>query len=584
MSETLRELAENLKDIDGNVRRRAVVELSKLSGEETYPLLIEALDDIDDDVREAAIYGLVDLKNPDALEHLIKPKFLLDKNSNIQLATVRALTSLRERGGLHVISELIRLGKSPEWFIRNEAINIISREIEAIKNEGDMASIFSLLYILQLPDEEVKKKVIEVLVETGKEKEEILIKSLSSQSPQVIGGVIRVLGELKSAEAKEHLKELSSAVESNVRTEVARALGKIGGADTWPTLIKLLGDIHSDVREEAVKSVAGQGEPIVSSLIEELHHTKNKDRKKSIIEVLGEIKSEKAVIPVIDCLQDNFQFIRMASVNTLVKLKEHGVVNHLIQVLCINPIDIQPIIDTALNSNVPRLQIRAIRALGELKDTKAIEPLKNMLAKKENEILFDELSESIDKITSAIWAKICALQILGRIKSADAINVILECISEEELDIVYQAMDAIQSLKTLVGLDKIIKLADHPTDFIREKAVIILGTIGAGNSSVTDCVIKKLKDPYRDTRQEAAKTLGRLNDKKAIEPLVEMVHTCDYWSVRRDACVALENLGISKYSVDEDEISRELIMKCPYDSEKDPCKYKVMDKNCINNN
>jgi HEAT repeat protein len=578
---TLSELSEQLHSDMAEARRRAVVEISKLSGSDAFSLLVDTLNDKDDTVKEAAIYALADTKNPDSLKHLLKPKILLDENSNIRTAAIRALRNFREIGGLPLIGELIGLCKDPEWFVRNTAVSIITEEIEAIKSEGDTKSVLSLLYILQLHDEEVHKKSVEALIEIGKEDVDILINSLSSHSVQVKAGLIRVLGELKCVSARDDIIRLACDGNVTVREEVARALGKIGGKEVITPLLKLMGDFHPGVRENSVTAVVAQGETVVEALIAELKHTNNKYKKKAIIEAMGKIKSDKALMALIDCLQDSHNLVRITAINTLSEMSSKSSVQDLIDVLCINSIDIKELVNMAVNSDVIRLKVRAIRALAELKDTRAIPALTDMLIHKESALLEKEILLALNKIKLAVWAKIGALQVLGRIKAIDALPVIRLHLNDTNENVIYQALEAIKSMKASEAIEDVISLSNHMEPLIRKKVVSVLGTIGTGNTAVTDVVIERLKDEDSDIRKEAARVLGKLNDKKAITSLEEIVKTCDFWSVRRNACNALNNLGIDKYCVDDEVVLMEMVITCPYRDDADNCPVKYILPRCI---
>jgi len=578
---TISELSGQLNSDITEVRRRAVVDISKMSGEDAFSLLVDALNDKDDSVRETAIYALADTKNPDSMKYLLKPKILLDANPNIRTAAIRALGNFRKIGGLYVIGELIGLCQDPEWFVRNTAVNIINNEIDVIKSEGDFQSVLSLLYILQLPDEEIHKKAVEALIETGKEEVDILISSLSSHSTQIKAGIVRVLGELKCTSAKEELIRLSCDEDISVREEVVRALGKIGGHEVITPLLKLMGDVNAVVREKSVAAMSTQGDSVVEALIAALKHTNNKYKKKAIIEAIGKLKSEKALMALIDCLQDSHNLVRITAINTLSEMSSPSSVQDLIEVLCINPIDIKELINMAVSGNVIRLKIRAIRALAELKDSRALPALTDMFARRESELLEKEILLALKKIKLAVWAKIGALQVLGRIKAVEALPVIRLHLNDADKNVIYQALEAIKSMKASDAIEDVMALAGHREPLIRNKVLSVLGTIGTGNSAVTDIVIERLKDENREIRKEAARVLGKLDDKKATAPLEELIKTCDFWSVRRNACNALYNLGITEYSVDEEVALTEMVITCPYGDDADKCPVKYVVPRCV---
>ncbi len=550
MLNSVEELGKKLQDIDGNIRRRAVIDISRLPRLKAFPLLVQALDDPDDEVREAAIYGLADIKEPKALDYLLKPKVLFDENSNIRLCAVRALGNYRQIKGLPVITELLRLSRDSEWIVANTALSIIASEIEGIKNEGGQDAILSLIYILQLPDPEVCKKAIEALTEIGRNNLTTLMKSLSSTSNSVRASVVRVLGELRAVEAKGLLIELAEDKSKMVRKEVARSLGKIGGEEIGGPLLKLLGDICEDVRERARQAIVAQGENLLEALIIELSHTRYKCKQKAIVAALGEIASEKAVIPLINCLGSRYHVVRMAAVESLVKLHSPISIKDLQEVLVINPVDLRELINVAKDSTVVRLKIRAIRALGEIKDPGSISHLKELLDTGQNDSVAKEIVRALEKINESIWARVCALRFFGKIRDESSLPEIIKSLTDaEDLDVRYEALNTIAGMKAVMALDEIIKLADHPEAFMRTKFLSVLGIIGSGDERVRNILMEKLKDENGEVRAEAARSLGNSKDKTVIPCLIEAFEKDSFWSVRRHASFSLNKLGAKEYSL-----------------------------------
>jgi len=95
----------------------------------------------------------------------------------------------------------------------------------------------------------------------------------------------------------------------------------------------------------------------------------------------------------------------------------------------------------------------------------------------------------------------------------------------------------LQKMKNVKGL---IKALRHEYEFVRWKAAEALGRIG--DKRAVEPLIHALKDEDWYVRWKAAEALGRIGDKRAVEPLIQALKDEDS-DVRREAAEALGKIG-----------------------------------------
>jgi HEAT repeat protein/glycosyltransferase involved in cell wall biosynthesis len=193
----------------------------------------------------------------------------------------------------------------------------------------------------------------------------------------------------------------------------------------------------------------------------------------------------------------------------------------------------------------------AAKALAEIGDTDAIEPL--------TEILHDEYGDRI----GAAWA-------LGGIKDARAASPLIEALQGEEWYFSWGIRWAVTKALAKIGLPAVTpliealghdqsgvrwgaawalgKIADpkaispligtlqDENDCVREEAAKALGI--AGYTEVIRPLVHALQDNYCGVRRNAARSLGKTGDSAVIEPLLTALKDTD-WDVRRHAANAL---------------------------------------------
>lgn len=538
----VQELIKDLQtSLDWEDRRRAARLLGKTKEPEALPALISALEDKDEDVKQAAILALANLGDDSAVDELLKPKIINSENFDIRWAAHFALCKLQKAGDLRVIEEMLKSADDPLWIIRNAATEVLSRQIDLLSQEPAPDNIKIFLRILATSEYEIQEKVISALEEIGKKNIHLMTEGLNSISDNVRAGTARILGEIGDLEVVEPLIKLLSDRNSYVRLSAVLALGKLKDESSLYSLIDKLNDTDKKIRKAAIDVLASFGKSATAPLINSLKYAQGKEFKKNIIKTLGKIKDPASLYLVMQALYDSFSVVRNAAIDAIVAMGDEKTVDKLIEILSVNRASIDNLLDEAQNHPFEHVRIRAIRALGELRDSRAVEVLKKILKEEENHIIVEEVENALAKIGLGAWRRRAAITALGRLGNPKALEPLIERLKDYNRDVRIDAVKALGSLKDKRAVEPILECLSHEDYVLRKESAVVLGIIGAGNPKVTDALIERLRDEKAEVRAEAAKALGRLLDLKAREPLKEALND-SYWSVRRDAENALNNL------------------------------------------
>ena len=210
------------------------------------------------------------------------------------------------------------------------------------------------------------------------------------------------LGDLKDRRAVEPLiTTLLKDEDKFARLKAAEALGKIKDPRAVGALLAAIKDcqryfdVEVDWSIAAADALAKIGSPAVNPLLEVLKHDDNAMRYMATV-VLAKIKDPRAVVPLIAALKDDNPEVRQAAAFVLGKIKDRRALDPLIAAM--NDIDERvklvvavelaegfmdvratELLITALTDKDSGHRFHAAHALGEIKDSRAIEPLKKVL-------------------------------------------------------------------------------------------------------------------------------------------------------------------------------------------------------------
>lgn len=205
----------------------------------------------------------------------------------------------------------------------------------------------------------------------------------------------------------------------------------------------------------------------------------------------------------------------------------------------------------ALHNPDEEVREEAARALGELGDSRAVEPLIGLLSD-ENRYVRREAAKSLGKIGDerAIVPLINALKDedrYGREGAAEglgdmgekAFSHLVSAMEDPDWHVRTGAAVALRIIGDKRALPALTRAMQDENRFVRREVIKSLGRIG--DHSVIDTLIAALKDPDRSVRLRAVSALSKCNDPRVVEPLIEALNDEDS-GVRLRVIRALEEI------------------------------------------
>lgn len=438
-------LIKSLESKDSEVRITAIKKLGKSNDKRAVEPLIEVLKkDENDRVRAESVEALGFLGDKRAVEPLIYA-LKYDDSRSVHWEVARAFETIRAKEAYQPLIEEFNNVITRQW--RDSAHHVAS----AIGNTRDPRAYDFLT------KEILDKKTYHPFIRSGaavglgklgdKRAVEILIGMLEEHDPAAYGAADG-LGLLKDKRA---VKPLIDALdkEAEHRSHIAEALGEIGDKRAAEPLINLLRDSRSYTRDKAVEALGKIGD---KKAIEPLKYVAKIDRnshtRSNAREALGILIPE-------EMKRRGYTFDFLKSTLTADNL---------------------PYIVFALKSKSKYVRKLATFDLGELRDKRAIDYLKEALKNEKEEEVKKEIKRALSKIETGI-----------------------------------------KGLLT--------ELTSGKTEEERINAAISLGY--SDDKRAVSYLIKGLEDKNARVRRYVIESLGRLGSKEAIKPLTDLLHRED---------------------------------------------------------
>ena len=394
--------------------------------------------------------------------------------------------------------------------------------------------------------------------------EETAISNENNEISDDLPNIAEALCKIGDPDAIEPLFAMLKNENPNIRYIAIENLGKARNLHTIEPLTAALMDKEADVRNAAAYALGELGDPrAIEPLIVALKD-KNVYVHGSVARALGKIGDRRAIEPLESAGKS--AALGASAIDPLIAAlgdKSSGVQDIAIQSLReIGAPAVKPLIEALKDLNV---RSGAAKALGEIKDVRAIDPLIAVLGDEDNavEALGKIGAPAVEPLIAALrdedwYVRENAAEALGETKDARAVKPLIEAL--KDLNIRSRAAEALGEIKDVRAIDPLIAaLGDEEQYFrnnvagalgkigapavaplmaalrghVRENAVGALGKIGA---PAVAPLIAALKDEDTNVRRNAADALGEVNDVRAVEPLIEALKDPN---VRRNAADAL---------------------------------------------
>jgi HEAT repeat protein/phage-related protein len=493
-----------LEDRDKYVRAHAVQALGNLNDQRAVEPLIKILkDDIEEIVRLYVVYALGNLKDQRAVEPLVIT--LGDSSTKVSKAASRVL------GDLDV-----------QW-IEKPLINIIenkrydTRTIPAIQLLGDIKSSLAVDPLIGILE---NKKIGD---KTQRE-------------------AIKALGKINDRRAREPL--LKAKDDISLRNAPIVALEELSDRIPIKELIESLKDPYPNNRLMAIRALGRSKDPRSVNPLIEIIGKESGNIKQAAVEALGDIKDKMAVDPLIQSLKNAENYIKEAIVIALGSIGDKKAVEPLVQVL------------ECSNKCWTNLRVETIRALGNLKSPEAVQPLISLIGDKDDMVRV-ETAKTLSILGENQWLDVIRgdkgdFKRLVKIKDNRIFEAIIGALGAEDDKVRINVAIALGRLKDIRAVRPLIKALNDKTNKVRIEALKALSVFrdvktasSLINSRVVKPLIEKLTVGSPEVCAEAAKELGIIGAKEAVNPIISCFKKfgLDRHSVKvKEACI--EALGM----------------------------------------
>lgn len=203
-------------------------------------------------------------------------------------------------------------------------------------------------------------------------------------------------------------------------------------------------------------------------------------------EVLGELRDDRAVEPLLAALDDD-RAVRVAAVEALGRIGDPRAIEALLGFV---------------NGEDKRLGVVAARALGELGDSRAL----------------PELVAALGTVTQFdVDASRCA-QLVESLEGLKATSALIDAMRLDNWRVRSFASMALGRMHNPEAVDALVSALSDPADSVRRDAARALGEIG--DCRAVEPLINALGDYM--TSERAIQALGQLRDSRAVDPLVTL--------------------------------------------------------------
>lgn len=320
---------------------------------------------------------------------------------------------------------------------------------------------------------------------------------------------VQSLGRLGACGIKANIGALKDK-DIRVKRETTKVLGETRSEMALVPLEAAIGDEDYSVRIEAVKSLGLIGSERAIELLRDTFKDKNRAVRLEAADALMQIGSEKALEVLISALGANDDFVRIGAVGALGRTNSRQVAEALIK---------------AFQEEDKLVRLGAAEALGRMRSEKAVEPFVDALE---------------DKDEFVRWI---ATKALGEIKSDKTSGTFIDMLGDKSRFVRREAAKGLGVVGSEKTLDPLVSALSDEDEFVRKTAVESLGEIKSEKAAKT--LINKLHDDSHLVRLEAAKALGMIKVRKAIAPLLFALGDENRF-VRKEAANALGQLESEK--------------------------------------
>ena len=510
-----------LNDPDWEIRRRAVMIIGRKKDQEGFPYLVKSLSDPDADVCRAAVLSISRLENPAAIPQLLDVSLLEHTVPEVRMATVQALGSF---GDIKVLEAMLRALEDSEWSVRIIVEQIVIDFIEQIVRNADPEVSKRLIRVLSTRNKAVYRRAEKAFFELGELGFSLLRENLSLKNYRARVGISEALSYFPGERPVPHLITLLDDGHPAVRLSAVKALKDRRSPAALNPLVRCLSDFTPGVVKEAVKALAVYGDDCVKRLTHVLDRTPSARLKRNILAVLSVIGTPSCVISAVNLLNSSYYDVRHNAIETLESAGK-AALEPVVDLLERQTWFSKSLLKRVKEEKNKRLQLRLIRSLGEMKDSRALSTLETFLTS-EDEKTRDVTHQAIMKIHCTQLGRYSALVLLARLDDPRSFPVLKKILmGDESPELKVMAIKVIEVLRDKRARKPLLQIlrSHEESNAVRAAAIDALRSMGV--SSVVDDMIDLLQDSSNTVARKAVRALGSCTRADVVPRLVERMET-----------------------------------------------------------
>lgn len=351
--------------------------------------------------------------------------------------------------------------------------------------------------------------------------------------------ILKILGNLGTEECISLIKPVLSYKDSELRGYAVRALGLKCSLNNARALYPMLNDTNWAVRKLAFEHLLSFGEIILDDLRKIILASFNSSNH-SVIALFIKIGKD-GMIPELKTYYSKGSFsVRHAILSAIGELESNQAIDFLIDGLSDPSWALRLIASEQLSKLGPRAFDRLTASFGRTDSIVRHEIVKILVS-----LLSDKALPLINRLLSAPDQehRMLAIENLARLKSDEATNTLISCLSDQDRIVSDYAADCLAQ-KSNLNLDLIIEKLNTEDENLRFQIIKIIGSIGG--IALTP-IIRILEN---GTKQERLFLLGVLQKIAPNEVLIALLINLlkdKYWPIRNAAAnclVRYETAGV----------------------------------------
>ena len=198
--------------------------------------------------------------------------------------------------------------------LNDDTFSVHRAAITALGAIGDTRAVEPLVEKLRSHDVWIRKAAIDALLQFGSEAVNSILPLLSSESPGVRESAVTTLGLIGDPQTTEAIKALLQDPDTQVSLAASNALAHLDQSSAVSSLIEKSASSDFFVQTQAKQAILEIGSPALPALIAGLE-SDNIEIRRSCADILGLMKDEEAILPLINALSDSDEVTRkMAAV------------------------------------------------------------------------------------------------------------------------------------------------------------------------------------------------------------------------------------------------------------------------------